>query len=320
VIAESDLNDARLVLPKMMGGCGLDAQWNDDFHHALHSLLTGESDGYYEDFGKTDHLEKTLREGFVYSGQYSTFRKRKHGNFSADRLAHQFVVFSQNHDQVGNRMLGERLSSLVSFEALKLAAAVVLLSPNVPLLFMGEEYGEDAPFLYFADHGDPSLIEAVRAGRKKEFEAFSWEGEPPDPQSEETFTASRLSWEKRGRGEHAVLLRFYRTLIDLRRKTPALSELVRDRLGVAAVAGSRVVTLRRWSGTGTSHAYCLFNFEQNDVDVPVSAPNGAWKKVLDSSDRIWNGPGTDLPERVGEGDQVTLRAQSAVLFLREKVS
>ena len=213
VIPESDLNDVRVINPAEIGGYGLDAQWNDDFHHALHALITGELKGYYEDFGKVEQLEKSLREGFIYSGQYSCFRKRRHGNDSKERPAHQFVVFSQNHDQVGNRMLGDRISKLASFEALKLAAGLVILSPSLPLLFMGEEYGEDAPFLYFVSHEDMDLIEAVRTGRKEEFKPFSWEGEPPDPQSEETFRASKLDWQKRTQGHHHVLLGFY-TAVD----------------------------------------------------------------------------------------------------------
>ena len=161
-----------------MGGYGLDGYWCDDFHHALHTLLTGESKGYYLDFGGIEHLAKSLREGFIYSGQYSRYRSKSHGNSSLDRGADQLVVFSQNHDQVGNRMLGERLSSLVDFESLKLAAGVVLLSPFIPLLFMGEEYGETAPFLYFISHSDPALIEAVRKGRKEEFKEFTWVEDP----------------------------------------------------------------------------------------------------------------------------------------------
>lgn len=141
------MNDVRVIRPREWGGYGIDAQWCDDFHHSLHTLITGEKKGYYVDFGRTEHLVKALREGFVYSWQYSTYRKRRHGSSSKEMPAHQFVVFSQNHDQVGNRMLGERLSTYVSFEALKLAAGVVLLSPYIPLLFMGEEYGEESPFL-----------------------------------------------------------------------------------------------------------------------------------------------------------------------------
>ncbi len=201
LIAESDLNDTRVVRPREAGGHGIEAQWCDDFHHSLHTLLTGERQGYYADFGKVRHLAKSIEEGFVYSGQYSRFRKRDHGNSSKDIPAHRLIVFSQNHDQVGNRMLGERLSSLVSFESLKLAAGVLLSSPYVPLLFMGEEYGESAPFLYFVDHSDPALIESVRRGRRKEFESFRFEGEAPDPQAEETFHQSKIDWKKRESGK-----------------------------------------------------------------------------------------------------------------------
>jgi maltooligosyltrehalose trehalohydrolase len=318
VIPESDLNDVRVISPVEVGGYGLDAQWNDDFHHALHTLLTGERTGYYEDFGKIEHLEKALREGFIYSGEYSLFRKRRHGSSSKDRPGHQFVVFSQNHDQVGNRMRGERLTSLASFEALKLAAGAVLLAPNIPLLFMGEEYGEEAPFLYFVSHGDKALIEAVRKGRSDEFKHCAWDGEPPDPQDERTFLASKINWEERGQGGHAVLLNFYRALIKLRRETPALSELDRDRLAVSAVADSRVITFRQWNGLGTSHVYGIFNFETNDVNIAMSAPEGRWRKVVDSADRAWNGPGTMIPAVVHSGDGVTMRGQSTALFFCEE--
>ncbi|NIT53369.1 MAG: malto-oligosyltrehalose trehalohydrolase, partial [candidate division Zixibacteria bacterium] len=183
LIAESDLNDVRVIQPPEVGGYEIHAQWSDDFHHSLHALLTGENNGYYIDFGKTAHLAKAINESFVNDGRYSQYRKRKHGNSAKDRPPSQFVICAQNHDQIGNRMLGERLSQLVPFEALKLVAGMLLLSPNIPLLFMGEEYGERAPFLYFVDHGDENLIKAVRQGRKAEFKEFKWKGEPPDPQS-----------------------------------------------------------------------------------------------------------------------------------------
>ncbi len=179
LIAESDLNDVRVIRPAQMGGYGIDAQWSDDFHHAVHTLITGEKTGYYLDFGSIDHLEKAYREGFVYSWNYSPYRRRFFGSSSADRPARQFVVFTQNHDQVGNRMLGERLATLVPFDALKLAAGAVLLSPYIPLLFMGEEYGEESPFLYFTSHLDPDLAEAVRRGRRKRISRlFSGRGSP----------------------------------------------------------------------------------------------------------------------------------------------
>ena len=314
VIPESDLNDARVITPLELGGYGLDAQWNDDFHHCLHTLLTGEKSGYYEDFGTIEHMEKACREGFVYSGEYSLFRKRRHGNSSKDRPSHQFVVFSQNHDQVGNRMRGERLSSLVSFEALKIAAAAVILSSYVPLLFMGEEYGETTPFLYFVSHSDPAFIESVRKGRKEEFREFNWEGEPPDPQDEQTFYASKIRWEERTIVRNGVLLRFYAQLIALRKKTPALAQLERERTDVKVHGGGKVLTIRRWSEDGRSRVILLFNFGDGDVSVRLSFPAGSWERVLDSSEQVWDGPGTALPGRLGSGDADTMRCHSIAVY------
>src|SRR5690606_5683570 len=191
LIAESDLNDARIILPRERNGYQLDAQWSDDFHHAVHTLLTGESTGYYVSFGNIEQLATCFRDGWCYSGQYSPARKRPHGNSADQCSAKQFVVCSQNHDQIGNRMLGERLITLTDFASAKLAAATVILSPFVPLLFMGEEYGETAPFLYFTSHGDENLVQAVREGRKAEFAEFARHAEPPDPQSRATFEQSR---------------------------------------------------------------------------------------------------------------------------------
>ena len=187
---ESNRNDAREVTSPSEGGLGLDSVWNDDFHHALHVLLTGEQTGYYEDFHGVNDLAQAFRAGFVYSGQYSKYRGRRHGNSSQKIPGQSLIVFAQNHDQVGNRLLGDRLAQTASFEQLKLAAGVVLLAPYIPLIFMGEEYGDTAPFLYFVSHGDPALVEAVRKGRAEEFARFGWGAEIPDPQSEETFGRS----------------------------------------------------------------------------------------------------------------------------------
>jgi maltooligosyltrehalose trehalohydrolase len=317
VIPESDLNDVRVINPVERGGYGLDAQWNDDFHHCLHTLLTGERTGYYEDFGTIRDLEKALREGFVYSGEYSSFRKRRHGSPAGDRPVSQFVVFSQNHDQVGNRMGGERLAGLVSFETLKLVAGAVILSPYLPLLFMGEEYGETAPFLYFVSHSDPGLVESVRAGRRDEFKHFSWEGEPPDPQDEQTFLASGLHWEKQRHGDQAALLHFYRYLIRLRKETPALSEPARSRLAVSTVPDSSVLDLRQWNESDTSHTCVLFNFGTGDAKIGPKLPEGRWKKVVDSADEEWIGPGALIPAIIAGGEGVSIRARSVALFVRE---
>jgi maltooligosyltrehalose trehalohydrolase len=207
VIAESDLNEVRIVLAGEIGGYGLDAQWSDDFHHALHAVFTGERSGYYEDFGRTEDLAKALSSGFVYSGQYSSYRGRCHGTDCTDIPGRAFVVCAQNHDQIGNRMKGERLSHLVAVDDLKLAAAILLLSPFVPMLFMGQEYADTAPFLYFVSHTDPQLVEAVRQGRKREFQAFLEQGDVPDAQDESTFARSTLNLGLRYAEWHAVVLK-----------------------------------------------------------------------------------------------------------------
>src|SRR4051794_26680301 len=227
-IAESDLNDPRVTTPREDHGLGFDAQWNDDFHHSLHTLLTGESDGYYEGFGKVSDLARVVANGFLWTGQYNAYRARKYGAQPKTRNGAQFVVCAQNHDQTGNRMRGERLSTLVSYDALRLIAAAVVLSPFLPMLFMGEEYGEKAPFQYFTSHSDPDLIEAVRKGRLEEFDDFDWEGDPPDPHDESTFPLSKLNWPLLDRDEHASLCRLYRQLLRPRRSTPSLRNLDLD--------------------------------------------------------------------------------------------
>ena len=295
LIPESDLNDVRLIQPHSSGGHGLDAQWCDDFHHALHVLLTSEKTGYYADFGTIEQLGKAFREGFVYSWDYSRYRKKRHGSSSINCPAHQFIVFSQNHDQVGNRMLGERLSSLVSFEALKLAAATVILSPYVPLLFMGEEYGEENPFLYFVSHSDPKLQEAVREGRKKEFESFRWQGKFSDPQSPMTFLRSKLNREVKNQGKSQVLRDFYRHLITLRREVPAFANLSKKNLALRFDPGLKLLLVQRW--TRDSRMACLLNFDVSPVHAAIGDFfSGRWRRFLDSRDEVWLGPGSSLPD------------------------
>ena len=314
LIPESALNDARVIRPREGGGFGHHAQWLDDYHHALRTLLTGDRSGYYVDFGRIDHLVKSLKEGFVYSGEYSEYRRHRFGNSSQDRPASQFVVFSQNHDQIGNRMLGERPSTLLSFESLKLAAGAILLSPYVPLLFMGEEYGEEAPFLYFVSHSDPGLIEAVRAGRKEEFSAFGWKDDPPDPQAEETFLKSKLRWEARKTGRHRVVLDFYKRLMEIRRTVPALSNLDKSRLEVWGGEGEKMVFMKRWKDE--SCCFAIMNFNEADRKVLFPLP-GAWERVLDSSEERWGGPGTLLPAMVERESGIDIRGRTFVLFQRQ---
>ncbi|WP_088891566.1 malto-oligosyltrehalose trehalohydrolase [Leptolyngbya ohadii] len=296
LIAESDLNDPRIIRSSEAGGYGIHAQWCDDFHHSLRTILTKESHGYYADYGDLDHLARAYRDSFVYAWTYSPSRKRKHGSSAIDCPTTQFVICSQNHDQVGNRMLGDRLTEVVSFEALKIAAAAVLLSPCIPMLFMGEEYGEEAPFQYFVSHGDPGLVEAVRKGRKEEFAAFHAEGEAPDPQSEDTFQRSKLNWDKRHEGKHKTLWQFYQTLIRMRQQIPALAHKDRDCLEAIVLDNEQVLMLRRWFQD--QEVVCLFNVHQKPVELSLSLADGNWKKLLDSSDAIWGGSGSPTAEIV----------------------
>ena len=297
LIAESDLNDPRLIRPPQVGGYGLDAQWSDDFHHALHTVLTGERHGYYADFGTIDQLAQAYRHPFVYAWHYSPHRRRWHGDDARDCPAWRFVAFGQNHDQVGNRPLGERFSALLPFPALKLAAAAVLLSPYLPLLFMGEEYGEPRPFLYFISHGDPALIEGVRQGRREDFLEFGAGGEAPDPQAVTTFAASKLQWELGKTGRHGQLRAFYRELLRLRRETPALARLDNASLAVAVLAPT-VLELRRWCDE--SRIIAWLNFSDRPATVTVVPGAGPWRRQLDAADLAWGGVGSDLPEILAE--------------------
>ena len=318
VIAESALNDVRVVNPPNRGGYSLDAQWNDDFHHSLHTLLTGERNGYYQDFGHIDQLAQALREGFVYSGQYSPFRRRRHGSSSKHLPSDKFVVFSQNHDQVGNRAQGERLSTLVSFEALKLAAGAVLLSSNIPLLFMGEEYGEETPFQYFVSHSDQELIEAVRRGRREEFAAFNWQGEIPDPQSEETFRRSKIRLDLHRHGKHKTLFEFYRTLMKYRKEIPSLSHLSKMGIKVSSCDEARTLVMRR---TYAEDRICgIFNFSEEPVEVNILIEQGLWQKILDSSSIEWKGPGSPSPESFrSSGVEVPLKINSLSFALYHRL-
>lgn len=312
LIAESDLNNARLIEARERGGYGLDAQWSDDFHHALHTLLTGELEGYYCSFGRLEHLVRMLREGYTYTGQYSPARERHYGNSPRHVPAYRFVVCAQNHDQIGNRMLGERLSQLISFEGLKLAAGALLLSPFVPMLYMGEEYGETAPFLYFISHGDAPLVEAVRQGRKEEFAAFSWQGEPPDPQAETTFQRSKLNRELRHTGQHRVLYDLHKELIRLRKTHPVLAHLSKEAMEVIAYAN--ILLVRRWSGD--QQVVMAFNFSADHAEVTIPVPAGTWQKLLDSADERWHGPGSSIADELASPGQMTLALgpQAFVLY------
>jgi maltooligosyltrehalose trehalohydrolase len=224
LVAESDLNNPVFVRSADAGGYGLDAAWADEWHHALHATLTGDRSGYYEDFGPLPLLAKALRQAWVHDGSYSRYRRRVHGRPPTGLAGSQFVVFTQNHDQVGNRAAGERTAALMSDGRLRVAAALLLTSPFVPLLFQGEEWGASTPFQYFTSHADPELGRAVSEGRRAEFAAFGWAPAVPDPQDPATFERSRLDWAELGKERHADLLAWYRELIALRRRVPALTD------------------------------------------------------------------------------------------------
>ena len=287
LMAESHRNDAWLITARELGGVGYDAVWNDDFHHSLHVILTGEQSGYYEDFQSVEDLAKCYRDGFLYSGQYAKFWRTRRGSSSQHLPAERFVVYAQNHDQVGNRAEGERLTQMVSFEKLKITAGAVLLSANIPLLFMGEEYGELAPFQYFVSHGDPQLIEAVRRGRREEFSQFRWPSEIPDPQSEETFLRSKLHWNVQASGQQQVLRRFYQKLLRLRRDVPAFAKL--DKHSLRVTSSEKILFMERWHAS--SRAMVLFHFSDTPGEWTLPLGEGRWEKVLDSAD--WQPGGID---------------------------
>ena len=315
VIPESDLNDARLVEDPAHGGYGLDAQWSDDFHHALHVALTGEQGGYYADFGNLRDLSTALSEGFIYSGRFSKFRGRHHGTPSAHLPADRFVVCAQNHDQVGNRMLGERLSALLDFEQQKLAAGVLLLSPFLPLLFMGEEYGETAPFQYFVSHSDPGLIAAVREGRAREFAAFAWKGDVPDPQADSTFERSRPDEALRNRGRHGILLRFYQELIRLRKRIRGSYD-PQPRRGAVTVLDEQGVLAMPFGEDGL---LLVCHFGLAAVEVTVTARNGTWEKVLDSADSNWAGTGSRVPAKLQSNGKIHLDLSANSILVLQSI-
>jgi len=304
LIAESDLNDPRMVRPSTLGGHGLDGMWCDDFHHAAHVLLTGEKAGYYADYGEVEQMAQAFRWGMVNPGGFSEFRKRRHGRPAPDFRPDQGVVCLQNHDQIGNRLMGERLTALVGFEQQKLAAGLLCGSPFIPLLFMGEEYGEKAPFQYFVDHGDEALLEAIRRGRREEFKSFGWSTEPPDPGARETLERCVLNHELRHTGQHAVLYRLYETLL---RQRPRLAPRVLGDFAMddtVAFEAQRVLFVRR------EGRLCMaFNFSGRPERVRLPVPPGPWERLVSSAETEWQGPGTELPAKVESNGELSVELQ-----------
>jgi maltooligosyltrehalose trehalohydrolase len=314
LIVELDLNDSRFINPQEKAGFGMDSQWIDEFHHALRITAGGEQTGYYSDFNGIADLAKSYNDAYVYDGQYSPHRQKKFGVKAKDNPGQQFIVFSQNHDQVGNRMLGERSSELFSFEMQKLMAGAVLTAPYLPMLFMGEEYAEPHRFMYFVSHTDPELAEAVRKGRKAEFAAFHAQGEAPDPVAEETFIDSQLQWDLPEQQPYQTMLSFYRELIALRKKLPALHQLDRSRLKAHANEEQKTLTLHRKHHV--QEAVILMNFSNNvqTAYLPNTASN--WNKQFDSADVQWNGPQA-AANTVAGGETVQLQPQSLTIYINE---
>jgi maltooligosyltrehalose trehalohydrolase len=307
LIVESDLNDTKFINLIDKGGFGMDAQWIDEFHHALRVTAGQEKTGYYSDFSDIEHLAKAYKDAYVYDGQYSTHRNKFFGVKAGEAGGKQFIVFSQNHDQVGNRMLGERTSTLVSFEMQKLMAGAVLVSPYLPMLFMGEEWSEPNPFLYFVSHTDADLREAVRKGRKDEFSAFHSKGDAPDPTAEETFDRSKLQWNLIEKDVHKVMLNYYKTFIHLRKQHPALKKPNRKDLLVECNKEAETLVLHRWHGE--SAIFCFMNFSKEERTIPFPHVSSL-QPLFDSASTTWNGPGSSSIHE----NEILIQPESIVLL------
>jgi maltooligosyltrehalose trehalohydrolase len=317
LIVELDLNDNTFINSLEKQGYGMDAQWIDEFHHALRIAAGGEKTGYYADFDGIEHLAKAYRDAYVYDGQYSAHRDKSFGVKAEGNPGNQFVVFSQNHDQVGNRMLGERSSQLMSFEMQKLMAGAVMFSPYLPMLFMGEEWAESNPFQYFVSHTDPDLAEAVRKGRKAEFAAFHAQGEAPDPTDERTFLNSKLQWELLNVEPHHTMLNYYKRLIALRKQSPALRHLNRKQLNVQHDKEKNTLLLRRWSEQ--QQVMCLMNFSNSEQSIVIPIEPSKWMKLHDSASPEWRGPKAG-PDEVSSNQKLDLQPESILVYHTQRMA
>jgi maltooligosyltrehalose trehalohydrolase len=290
VMAESHDNDRNIVRPAAEGGLGLNAIWSDDFHHAVHVQLTGERGGYYADFGDPHLLARAIAEGFAFQGESSEYFGRPRGTPSADLDGAHFVIAIQNHDQVGNRAQGDRLGAIVPFEAVKLAAGLMFAAPALPLLFMGEEYGETAPFQFFTSFLDRELAEAVRRGRTAEFSRFAWQGTVPDPGDPGTFVRSRLNSTLANAPRHRPLREYYRTWLSLRRSHPALGATNKQLARASLDEASAVLSLTRGAPGGeTVHLAANLTAQRR-----AWTPEPSWRLLLDSADPRFGGT---VPQR-----------------------
>jgi maltooligosyltrehalose trehalohydrolase len=310
LIAESDLNDPRMVKPKQLGGYGMDAQWSDDFHHALFTVLHSRGEkGYYVDFGTMAKLAKTLKSTFVQDGAYSKYRGRSHGKPVDDLSPHQFLGYIQTHDQVGNRAVGDRVEQIVGMDRAKVAAGIVLTAPFIPMLFQGEEFAASTPFLYFADHEDPEMARAVKEGRRGEFAAFGWDPtDIPDPEAVETFRRSKLNWDEVHEGEHEEMLEWYCKLIQLRRGSTSLNDGTPGQTKVSFDEEKKWLVMER----GMLTVMCNLGTETVKLENPRQSP-----LLLASREGIETGAKVTLPPDTltilsGEKNQSGERTQRSV--------
>ncbi len=321
-IAESDLNAPRVIQPAEQNGYGFNAQWLDDFHHAIYVLLDKEGKDRYHGFGKMQQLAKGYCEGFVHSGEYVTFRKRRFGKTSAGIPGNKFVAFINNHDQAGNRIDGARLCTLIDLDLSKIATAMLLLAPYVPMLFMGEEYGDKSPFYYFISHSDTELIKAVQNGRKEEFKQYVKPGQEfPDPQSEEIFNQSKLQWQERDSARGKILLNWHRELIQLRQTNAALLNYSKESV-MAETLQENGIILHRKDETGKKELIALMNISESPISYFLPGNNGTWKKILDSTESQWNETTKSsqletFPISSQAGQQVVMPAKSVIVLGKE---
>lgn len=311
VIAESDLNDSRIIKSSAKGGYGLAGQWSDDFHHAVHSYLSLEHNGYYEDFGKLEDISKAIEAGFVYDGKYSFFRKRRHGNSSKGIKREKLIVYTQNHDQIGNRAFGDRLSTIINFDKEKLAAVLLLLAPNTPLLFMGQEYSEHAPFRYFIDHTDVDLVLAVQEGRKKKYTDFGWK-EIPDPKVEKTFFDSNLSWNFKKRSPKYNIWRLYKDLIFLR-KTKILRKTFQN---VCYNEKDKWISFE-YMGKKSSWLGVIISFLEKEQQIPSPFSRRKFYEILNTTSRRYGG-WVSKNKRNTANKYICVPSLGAVVYDKEK--
>ena len=312
VIAESDLNDVRVIRPRSLGGQELDAQWHDEFHHAVYGVLTGSKRGFLEDFGRLAHIGKAISDGFVYDGIYSRYRRRRFGSSSRDEPGSKFVAFIQNHDQIANTSEGRRLGGLASLEACKLAAAILICSPYLPLLFMGEEFRDDAPFLYFTSHGDAELAKAVREGRQAEYADFGSPGGIPDPQAPETFAKSRITWALLDQPPHNAVLRLYQDLIAIRKRLPSLSNCRKDLVRLHFDEDGQWFEMERSDPSGC-RTLLICNFALTSRSLALAVTGKEWKIALWTASPLYAGDQVTEEPRVLAG-WIDVPGHSAILF------